>query len=147
MIEIYKICHRCEKEKLLNEFYKNSRNKTDGHKGQCKVCCDKAKKIRLIKTGTWKNRKYTHEKDGLLFCVKCEEYKEPDSFYKDKNSSTGKKCRCKVCDDAGSKISKAKARINATRCVTEGCNNMPAIGKECRYCYNTGYNQRHRKAS
>src|SRR5208282_3071823 len=37
-----KICKHCKKEKELNQFYKEKRNK-DGHREKCKHCCTLAK--------------------------------------------------------------------------------------------------------
>tara|TARA_Y100001938_G_C7877457_1_gene323342 strand:+ start:54 stop:629 length:576 start_codon:yes stop_codon:yes gene_type:complete len=54
-----KICYRCNKRKLLEEFHNEKKSK-DGKSGQCKICQNEAHKAQ----GAFKNWYTTKKKDG-----------------------------------------------------------------------------------
>lgn len=53
----YKRCGKCEEEKPLNLFYRNSRS-SDGRQSHCKVC-DDARKKRWIKANMERHEEFT----------------------------------------------------------------------------------------
>ena len=88
-----KVCNRCEVEKPLTEYYKNSRSK-DGHLPRCKVCHSKvAKKLKEKRVSS-----YTPPPKGYRkICTKCEKEKPGSSFHKHRANSDGLDYWCRDC--------------------------------------------------
>jgi hypothetical protein len=80
-----KICNKCKEIKTLSEYFKDSKLK-DGHRGQCKTCCNS----RVVKPAVL----YTEQ---FRICSKCCTNKEITHFYKSARSKGGYFSECKVC--------------------------------------------------
>lgn len=85
----HKRCSKCREFKpLTNDYYKKANDTKYGFESQCRNCKHAPK--------------YEHKhfnEDGLLYCSKCELFKESIEFYNDKNKlNRNKKCSfCKNC--------------------------------------------------
>jgi hypothetical protein len=94
-----KVCSRCKKEKVVGEFYKDSRSKRRGGDGfvcQCKDCLNE---IKYIKHPEIKRRIKYNPKPGYKVCTKCKIEKPIDEFHNDKRRKDGKYTWCKECNN------------------------------------------------
>jgi hypothetical protein len=86
---VKKICTKCKKEKVREEFYRSKW----GLQSWCKQCKRESKR----KTG----KAFLSDKvpDGLILCSICNEFKEPteDNFHKSKLKSSSKVIGCRAC--------------------------------------------------
>lgn len=88
-----KLCNGiCGKEKTLFNFYAESFNKTDGHRGTCKDCDAIRFKIRQEKI-----RNSPKEYVEFKKCGQCKEIRHRDLFAKDSTAKTGLKSKCAIC--------------------------------------------------
>lgn len=70
----------------------------------------------------------------MIRCTGCKKNKNNDEFYNDKNSSTGKTRRCKVCVDVSTKKAKEKRKaINSGTYIEP----PPATEHTCIHCSKT----------
>ncbi len=80
-----KVCSKCNKEKLLEDFNKRKKSK-DGYNYCCKSCV---------------NSNYIKKKadppKGMKECSSCKEIKPTELFSKNSKSKSGFKSYCKVC--------------------------------------------------
>jgi hypothetical protein len=81
-----KICTKCGKWKLLEEYHKN-KNTKDGRMSMCKECRNVKKEV----------------KEGMKKCSKCGEWKVFEEFNKHKSGKYGRRANCKGCEKRYSK--------------------------------------------
>jgi len=92
----YKRCSRCRVFKPFNvEYYKRANDTSLGFAAACKECKNKPRFIHQ-----------NFNEEGLLYCRRCEKYKQEVEFYSDKNKNkrNGKSTECKICSKKNHKI-------------------------------------------
>jgi len=95
---IFKKCTKCNIEKSLDCFYKDSSSK-DGYYSSCKKCCKQIKRECYKKYYEKRiNLKKCPPKNGLKICALCHEEKSLEVFWKNNFYSDGYNDRCKECE-------------------------------------------------
>jgi hypothetical protein len=91
----YKICGRCDDEKLLKEFYKN-RSMKDGLDNKCKSCSSEA-----CREYREKNKKKNHKINinDKYKCCQCRQDKLSREFHIDITTRHGLSYTCKQCQN------------------------------------------------
>lgn len=87
-----KICNKCDKNKDLNQYSADSRNK-DGLQGTCEDCRREKKRISRVLRREQGVKVVVTEKT----CNECDKTKSVDLFFKDSGISDGYMGRCKEC--------------------------------------------------
>jgi hypothetical protein len=77
-----KTCSKCGETKPLDEFFRHAGNKTDGHKGTCKLCSYPHKPILPA---------------DQKRCSRCKEAKHLSEFVKNRGQPKGVSAYCKPC--------------------------------------------------
>ena len=100
-----KICSVCNKEKVIDEFYRDGGAK-DGHCSLCKRCqkdyASDNKESRREYMAEWRNQRRNRPIDGYIIierkvCTRCLEEKDVSEFHPDLCSSDGYGSDCKPC--------------------------------------------------
>ena len=81
-----KICSSCKNLLSLDKFHNLKTGKFGKH-SHCKICRNSYRK----------KLNYKKPKEGKMKCLKCNELKYVDCFYKDRSSTTGLQTYCKNC--------------------------------------------------
>lgn len=118
-----KTCNRCRKEKLIDEFFNNSKE-PDGKQKTCKKCQLEwqKKKRERIASGEWRpQRKLKHPK-GKKICTNCLKTKLAtiEFFVPMAMGQGGLSPACRVCVNAGRK--KRRATISWSKRLVEYVN-------------------------
>lgn len=105
-----KICNKCNKEKLISEFYKHSSTK-DGYNTICKDC---------MKAYERKGYRHYSIKEGKKKCVKCQEWLDLKYFYKNKKkgyySSYCKECIKKNLNNNYNRLTEISVKGEHRKC-------------------------------
>lgn len=82
---ILKRCNKCEEEKPITEFCKDTYRKS-GLSSACRKCMSKAARTRLLKKNPNAKKSYDHSQtpDGFSYCHYCEEIKPVAEFSLDR---------------------------------------------------------------
>jgi hypothetical protein len=107
-------CSKCKKIVSIEDFYKNSANKS-GRESQCKNCSSKNKNKKLNGGVLKFMRKIYKRPDNVgndeKWCTDCKNIKSKDEFRKRAAASDGCQTYCRECDNARSRKNRMKKKI------------------------------------
>lgn len=120
---MYKLCPKCKTYKTFDNFSKNKNSKS-GLKSYCKSC------VSVTKGDINYYIKKHFNNEGLLKCLKCNNYKMIDDFHNDlsKPLRTNKSNNCKICESERKKLARITSKPKEDlllhfKRLLHGCNN------------------------